>query len=330
MNERCILSIKELEVEFKTFSGIVKAVNIEELEILQGEFLGLVGETGCGKTVTSLAVCGLISGKGKISAGEIFFNGEDLLTKSPAQAREIRGREIAMIFQDPTSSLNPVFTVGDMITRIIQKHRGVSRKEAANLAVEAFNMVRLPTPESILCQYPHQLSGGMCQRVMIAMALACGPKLLIADEPTTALDVTIAAQILELLNEIRSKIDLSLLLITHNLGVVAQVCDRVAVMYAGNVVEIASTRELFKKPLHPYTAGLLRAVPAPQTKGRKLAVIEGMVPNLLNPPPGCRFHPRCPHARDICKTKVPLMEKYENGRRAACHLIPELRKVNSA
>lgn len=330
MSESSILSITGLEVEFKTFSGIVKAVNIEELEILQGEFLGLVGETGCGKTVTSLAVCGLIAGKGRISAGKICFNGEDLLTKSPTQARDIRGREIAMIFQDPTSSLNPVFTVGDMITRIIQKHRGVSRKEAASLAVEAFNMVRLPTPESILHQYPHQLSGGMCQRVMIAMALACGPKLLIADEPTTALDVTIAAQILELLNEIRSKIDLSLLLITHNLGVVAQVCDRVAVMYAGNVVEIAPTRELFKKPLHPYTEGLLKAVPAPKTRGRKLTVIKGMVPNLLNPPPGCRFHPRCPHAHEICKTEVPFIEKYENGRRVACHLVPELRKVNKA
>lgn len=330
MSENNILSIKGLQVEFKTYSGIVKAVNIEELDMIQGEFLGLVGETGCGKTVTSLAICGLISGKGRISAGEICFNGEDLLKKTPAQARKIRGKEIAMIFQDPVSSLNPVFTVGDMITRIIRKNKSVGKNEAVRLAVEAFQMVQLPSPEQILHQYPHQLSGGMCQRVMIAMALACGPKLLIADEPTTALDVTIAAQILELLKDIRSRLELSLLLITHNLGVVAQVCDRVAVMYAGNVVEIASTRELFKEPLHPYTSGLLKAVPAPHTKGQKLAVIEGTVPNLLNPPTGCRFHPRCPHTREICITTVPLMEGYEMGRRVACHLVPELRRMNSA
>ena len=330
MGDESLLSIKGLQVEFKTFDGIVKAVSIEELTLGHNEFLGLVGETGCGKTVTSLAVCGLISGKGRISSGEIIFAGEDLLKKSPAQARKTRGKDIAMIFQDPISSLNPVFTVGDMITRIIRKHTGISRKEAQRRAVEAFRVVKLPTPEQVLRQFPHQLSGGMCQRVMIAMALACEPKLLIADEPTTALDVTIAAQILELLKNIRSKMDLSLLLITHNLGVVAQVCDRVAVMYAGNVVEVAPTRIFFKQPLHPYARGLLKAVPSPQTRGKKLAMVKGAVPSLLNPPQGCRFHPRCPQVQDICRKKVPLLEDYGQGRRVACHFAHELREVGTS
>ena len=330
MGDESLLSIKGLQVEFKTFDGIVKAVSIEELTLGHNEFLGLVGETGCGKTVTSLAVCGLISGKGRISSGEIIFAGEDLLKKSPAQARKTRGKDIAMIFQDPISSLNPVFTVGDMITRIIRKHTGISRKEAQRRAVEAFRVVKLPTPEQVLRQFPHQLSGGMCQRVMIAMALACEPKLLIADEPTTALDVTIAAQILELLKNIRSKMDLSLLLITHNLGVVAQVCDRVAVMYAGNVVEVAPTRIFFKQPLHPYARGLLKAVPSPQTRGKKLAMVKGAVPSLLNPPQGCRFHPRCPQVQEICRKKVPLLEDYGQGRRVACHFAHELREVGTS
>jgi len=321
-----ILNIRGLQVEFNTYIGTVKAVNIEELNMTKGEFLGLVGETGCGKTVTSMAICGLITGKGRIKAGEIYFDGKDLLKITTEQADQIRGKKIAMIFQDPTSSLNPVFTVGDMITRIIRKHKKVNRKEATRLAVEAFRRVNLPTPEQVLNQYPHQLSGGMCQRVMIAMALSCDPKLLIADEPTTALDVTIAAQILDLIKSIRKEMDLSLLLITHNLGVVAQVCDRVAVMYAGNVVEVAPTSEIFKEPLHPYAHGLLKSVPKPGSKGKKLAMIEGMVPSLLNPPNGCRFHPRCPHAREICKTDVPPINSYGNRRFAACHLIPELKK----
>lgn len=318
-----MLKIRGLRVEFLTYGGVVRAVDIEELSINNGEFLGLVGETGCGKTVTSLAVCGLVSGKGRVAGGEILLDGEDLLKKPASEMRKIRGKKIAMIFQDPISSLNPVFTVGDMVTRIIQKHSSLDKEQALLKAVEALRVVRLPEPERILRQFPHELSGGMCQRVMIAMALSCEPRLLIADEPTTALDVTIAAQILDLLRDLREQVDMSVLMITHNLGVVAEICDRVAVMYAGHVVEVSPTAPLFENAFHPYTHGLMRAVPGSHTRGRRLNVIEGTVPNLADPPPGCRFHPRCPRAVAVCAERTPILTHVGDEHYVACHLASQ-------
>jgi len=321
MTREALLEIRDLKVEFQTYAGVVKAVDIQSLAIRPGEFLGLVGETGCGKTVTSLAICGLITGpKGRIVSGEILFKGEDLLEKTPREMNEVRGKRIAMVFQDPMSSLNPTFTVGDMITRIIQRHQGVTRKEAFARAARVFETVRLPEPEETLRRFPHELSGGMRQRVMIAMALSCSPDLLIADEPTTALDVTIQAQILALLGDLKEEIDASVLLITHNLGVVAQTCDRVAVMYAGNVVEVAPTQDIFARALHPYTRGLLKALPRPGTRGKRLAVIEGVVPNLVDPPPGCRFEPRCPQGQAVCTGGSPALVTVGHDHQVACHM----------
>lgn len=300
-----LLEVKGLKTYFATKRGEVRSVDDVSFTVERGETLSLVGESGCGKSVTALSIMRLVSSPGRIVGGEILFEGRDLLKLTDEQMRAIRGDDIAMIFQDPMTSLNPVFTVGEQIAEAIRLHRKVSKREAWNQAIEGMRDVAIPSPETRANNYPHEMSGGMRQRVMIAMALACDPKLLIADEPTTALDVTIQAQILDLLKELREKRNLALLLITHDLGVVAETSDRVAVMYAGKIVEEASARELFHRPRHPYTEGLLRAVPRldEQREGRmlRLQTIEGVVPNPLDLPSGCRFAPRCEHAETQCR-----------------------------
>ncbi|MFN7930967.1 MAG: ABC transporter ATP-binding protein [Blastocatellia bacterium] len=305
-----LLEVKNLRTYFATGRGEVRSVDDVSFTVESGETLCVVGESGCGKSVTALSIMRLVAAPGYIAGGEISFKGRDLLKLSEAEMRKIRGDDIAMIFQDPMTSLNPVYTVGEQIAEAIRLHRGVSKKEAWNQAIEGMRDVAIPAPEARAKSYPHEMSGGMRQRVMIAMALACDPELLIADEPTTALDVTIQAQILRELAELRERRKLGLLLITHDLGVVAETADRVAVMYAGKIVEEASVRELFARPRHPYTEGLLRAVPQLGAKGQqtRLRTIEGVVPNPLELPPGCRFAPRCPHAQEKCRVgEIPLV-----------------------
>jgi oligopeptide/dipeptide ABC transporter ATP-binding protein len=308
-----LLEVKNLKTQFPTRAGLVRAVNDVSFYVDRGELLGLVGESGCGKSITALSVMRLIAPPGKIVSGEIYFDGKNLLKLSDAEMRAIRGDDIAMIFQDPMTSLNPVFSVGEQIAEALRLHRKLSRKAATEAAVEAMKEVAIPDPSRRLNDYPHQLSGGMRQRVMIAMALACNPKLLIADEPTTALDVTIQAQILELLNELRRTRELAVLLITHDLGVVAEVADRVAVMYTGRIVEESPVDELFARPKHPYTEGLLRSVPKLTAHGvvgdERLATIEGTVPSPTDLPPGCHFAPRCPYRMPRCtEQEVPLYD----------------------
>jgi oligopeptide/dipeptide ABC transporter ATP-binding protein len=304
-----LLEVKNLQTHFATRAGVVRAVDGVSFRLERGELLGLVGESGCGKSVTAMSLMRLVSPPGKIVGGEVLFEGEDLLRLSESKMRAIRGDDIAMIFQDPMTSLNPVFKVGEQIAEALRLHRGMNRAQARAAAVAAMREVSIPDPERRADDYPHQLSGGMRQRVMIAMALACDPKLLIADEPTTALDVTIQAQILELLNELRRTRELAVLLITHDLGVVAEVADRVAVMYTGRIVEQSPVRELFARPKHPYTEGLLRSVPKLTTaevgKVERLQSIEGVVPRLTQLPTGCHFAPRCPHRMPRC-TEEPL------------------------
>ncbi|GIU82799.1 MAG: ABC transporter ATP-binding protein [Acidobacteria bacterium] len=318
-----LLDVKNLRTYFFTGNGVIRAVDDVSFCIREGELLGLVGESGCGKSVTALSVMRLIPPPGKIVSGEIVFKGENLADVSEERMREIRGNSIAMIFQDPMTSLNPVYTVGEQIAEVLRLHRKMSRKEAWEAAVEAMREVAIPDPARRAKDYPHQLSGGMRQRVMIAMALACDPDLLIADEPTTALDVTIQAQILELLEKLRRERKLAVLLITHDLGVVAEVADRVCVMYTGKIVEEASTVEIFENPRHPYTQGLLRSVPRLSSEANKridrLMAIEGMVPNLLNLPPGCHFAPRCEFKREICE-KSEILLKQVNDAKVRCVL----------
>jgi oligopeptide/dipeptide ABC transporter ATP-binding protein len=308
-----LLEVRNLKTWFATTRGEVRSVDDISFTIDQGETLSLVGESGCGKSVTALSIMRLVSPPGRIVGGEAIFEGRDLIKLSEDEMRAIRGDDIAMIFQDPMTSLNPVYTVGEQIAEAIRLHRKVSKREAWNQAIEGMRDVTIPAPEVRAKSYPHEMSGGMRQRVMIAMALACDPKLLIADEPTTALDVTIQAQILDLLTELREIRHLALLLITHDLGVVAETSDRVAVMYAGKIVEEAPVRELFAKPRHPYTEGLLRSLPRldeiREEKRRRLQTIEGVVPNPLELPPGCRFAPRCEHALEKCREgETPLIE----------------------
>ncbi len=299
-----LLEVKELRTHFPTRAGLVRSVDDVSFSIAEGELVGLVGESGCGKSITALSVMGLISPPGKIVGGSIKFRGEELTTASRERMREIRGDDIAMIFQDPMTSLNPVYTVGEQIAEAIRLHRKLDKKAAWNAAVDAMREVSIPSPERRASDYPHQLSGGMRQRVMIAMALACDPELLIADEPTTALDVTIQAQILELINELRTSRKLAVLLITHDLGVVAEVADRVCVMYTGRIVEGSGVDELFERPKHPYTRGLLRSVPklteVGAAKAERLATIEGTVPNPTQLPDGCHFAPRCEFRMEKC------------------------------
>jgi len=301
-----LLEISDLHTYFFLEDGPAKAVEGAGFKIAQGKTLGLVGESGCGKSATALSIMRLIpSPPGKIVRGKVVFAGRDLLTLPEHQMRSVRGRDIAMIFQEPMTSLNPVFTVGSQIVEAILNHEQVPKKEAWDRAVTMLRRVHIPSPEDRVTDYPHQLSGGMRQRVMIAMALACSPKLLIADEPTTALDVTIQAQIMDLFEEITEGTDMSVLLVTHNLGVVAQAADEVSVMYAGHIVEEAATTELFESPLHPYTRGLLQSVPETTGGGARLHVISGSVPDPAQKPAGCPFNPRCPLATEVCREKMP-------------------------
>lgn len=316
-----LLKVKGLKTYFYTYEGVVKALEGINLDINKGESLGLVGETGCGKSVTALSIMRLIQWPpGKIIDGEITLDGKDLLKISEEEMRKIRGSDISMIFQEPMSSLNPVFTIGSQIAEAITLHQEVNKKEAEKRSLDMLDLVGMPDAEKVLKQYPHELSGGMQQRAMIAMALSCKPSLLIADEPTTALDVTVQAQILDLIQKVNKEIDSSMLLITHDLGVVAQVCDRVAVMYAGYIVEVGTVKQIFKNPYHPYTKGLMYAIPKIHVETKRLEVIKGVVPNLITPPSGCRFHPRCDHAMDVCKKKVPPTVKVEEGHYVACFL----------
>lgn len=319
-----LLEIDELRTHFPTRAGLVRAVDGVSFSIEEGELLGLVGESGCGKSITAMSVLRLIYPPGKIAGGSIKFKGEELTTASEDRMRSIRGDDIAMIFQDPMTSLNPVYTVGEQIAEAIRLHRHLDKKAAAAAAVEAMREVAIPAPEQRAGDYPHQLSGGMRQRIMIAMALACDPDLLIADEPTTALDVTIQAQILELLNELREKRKLSILLITHDLGVVAEVADRVCVMYTGKIVEESGVTEMFAKPKHPYTQGLLRSVPKVSFSGagtiERLETIEGTVPSPTDLPPGCHFAPRCRFRMERCtKGEIPFFTT-DGGSKVRCVL----------
>ncbi len=308
-----LLEVKNLQTHFPTRGGLVKAVNDVSFHIDAGELVGLVGESGCGKSITALSLMRLVAPPGKIVGGSILFKDEDLLKASDDRMREIRGDDVSMIFQDPMTSLNPVFTVGEQIAEALRLHRKLNKKAAWSQAIEAMKEVSIPDPARRANDYPHQLSGGMRQRVMIAMALACDPELLIADEPTTALDVTIQAQILELLNELRQTRKLAVLLITHDLGVVAEVADRVCVMYTGKIVEQSPVAELFAKPKHPYTQGLLRSVPKlrgiGEAKEIRLSTIEGTVPSPTNLPSGCHFAPRCEFVMETCTVgAIPLYE----------------------
>ena len=323
-----LLDVRHLRTAFATSRGEVRAVDDVSFRIAEGETLCLVGESGCGKSVTALSILQLVSPPGRITGGEILFEGNDLLKLRPGELRHIRGNDIAMIFQDPMTSLNPVFTVGEQIAEAVRLHRKASRREAWNAAIEGMRSVAIPAPELRARNYPHELSGGMRQRVMIAMALACDPKLLIADEPTTALDVTIQAQILELLVGLRRERNLGLLLITHDLGVVAETADRVAVMYAGQIVEEAPVNELFSNPKHPYTEGLLRAVPRMHEVGangnKRLETIEGVVPNPLDWPSGCRFAPRCDHRLSECESGPVALEILGSGHNSRCRRVHEI------
>jgi peptide/nickel transport system ATP-binding protein len=309
-----ILEVKNLCTSFFTEEGEVKAVNGVSFSVPSGRTLGIVGESGSGKSITSLSILRLIQSPGKIKSGEILFDGKDLLQLSEKDMRKIRGNEISMIFQEPMTSLNPVFTIGEQISEVYQIHRNLSKREAKEKSIEMLKLVGIPSPEKRIDQYPHELSGGMRQRVMIAMALACNPKLLIADEPTTALDVTIQAQILRLIKELQEKLHMSVIFITHDLGVVAETCDYVAVMYCGKVVEFADVKTLFKNPQHPYTVGLLNSLPRHDIDQEELIAIKGNVPSPFEMPNGCAFAPRCPHASAICHTKEPeLVAHLENN-----------------
>jgi peptide/nickel transport system ATP-binding protein len=317
-----LLKIRNLHTYFFSDEGVAKAVDGVDLEVEEGGTLGVVGESGCGKSVTALSIMRLIPDPpGKVVEGKILFNGADLLALPDAEMRKIRGRSISMIFQEPMTSLNPVFQIGDQVAEVLRLHEGLSRRDAWDRAVEMLKMVGIPAPERRVREYPHQLSGGMRQRAMIAMALACNPRLMIADEPTTALDVTIQAQILELMNGLQQERGMSIILITHNLGVIAETARRVAVMYAGRIVEYTDVRSIFRSPKHPYTQGLLQSVPRMGTEIRreKLDAIPGLVPSLLELPPGCKFSNRCKYVFEKCPLEPPLIEAAP-GQRVRCWL----------
>jgi oligopeptide transport system ATP-binding protein len=320
-----LLSVEDLRVEFWTQRGTVYAVNGVSFDVAAGETLGIVGESGCGKSVTSLAILGILPRAGRVTNGHALFEGRDLLGRSDSDLRKIRGREIAMIFQDPMTSLNPVLTIGRQIRETLETHFGSSRKEAQARAVELLEQVGIPEARRRTGDYPHQFSGGMRQRAMIAMALACEPKLLIADEPTTALDVTIQAQILDLLRGLVAERDTALIVITHDLGVVAGMCDRVNVMYGGMVVETGDAEDVFRSPRHPYTLGLLQSVPRLDTpRGRKLHPIEGAPRDMLRPPAACPFAPRCAYEVDQSRQEVPALREIARGHKVACfNPVPE-------
>ena len=316
---KVVLRIEDLHSWFYTFKGIVKAVDGVSFQLHEKEVLGLVGESGCGKSVTGLSILNLVPEPGKIVKGNIFLNGDNLLEKTEREMMRIRGEEISMIFQNPLASLNPVFSVGDQLCYIIRLHHKCGKKAAEQLARQMLYKVRLPDIRKILKKYPHEMSGGMLQRVMIAMALSCMPRVLIADEPTTALDVTIQAQILNLMNELKVEFNTGILLITHDLGVVAESCNSVATMYAGKIVEKGTVEDIFNDPLHPYTSALMGSRPQKGSRGALLETIEGSVPNLLDPSPGCGFHPRCRYTMDQCREKSPHLIEKKEGHFVACY-----------
>jgi peptide/nickel transport system ATP-binding protein len=321
-----LLEIRGLKTQFATDNGMVRAVDGVDITIGRGETVGVVGESGCGKTVTAMSVLKLIAmPPGRIVEGQILWQGRDLVPLENDDLDDIRTKQIAMVFQEPMTSLNPVYTVGEQIAEGLRRHEKLSRRDATDKTVEMLRLVQIPNPEKRVHDYPHQFSGGMRQRVMIAMALSCSPQLLIADEPTTALDVTIQAQILELLSDMKSRFGMAVMLITHAMGVVAETAQRVVVMYAGRVIEEAPVDELFANPRHPYTQGLIRSIPridrAATTK-KRLEAIPGVVPNLINPPPGCRFAPRCRYAMPACRVEVPPLRNVGGGHKVACILEP--------
>jgi peptide/nickel transport system ATP-binding protein len=316
-----LLAVEGLQTHFPTSLGVVRAVDGVGFTLERGEVLGLVGESGCGKSVTSLSIMRLVPAPGRIVAGRVVLEGEDLLAKDAEAMRRVRGARIAMVFQEPMTSLNPVFSIGDQIAAAVLAHAGGSRRAAWAQGVAMLDLVQIPSPGQRARDFPHQLSGGLRQRAMIALALAAGPALLIADEPTTALDVTIQAQILDLLRRLQAERGMAVLLITHDLGVVAELCHRVAVIYAGRIVEIAPVRSLFARPLHPYTRGLLQCLPHPSRFGRPLSTIEGVPPDLRRLDGGCRFAPRCVHAIPSCRTAEPPLEEREPGHFVACPVL---------
>ncbi|MDT7727622.1 MAG: peptide/nickel transport system ATP-binding protein [Actinomycetota bacterium] len=314
-----LLEVRDLQTHFKTRAGVVRAVDGVSFDVPAGASVGIVGESGSGKSVTSLSIMRLISSPGFIAGGQILFQGRDIAGLSERDFRPIRGRDLALVFQDPMSALNPVYPVGKQVAEALRAHQKLSRRAALERAVELFSMVGIPAPERRVHEYPHKLSGGMRQRVTIAMALANEPSLLILDEPTTALDATIQAQILDLIRDLRRRVNTAVLLISHDIGVVAEICEEVVVMYGGRVMERGSVEQVTKNPRHPYTIGLLNSIPSPEMKGRKLSTIGGTVPNPLRMPPGCPFQPRCPKAMDICSTK-PELSDAGDGRQIACWL----------
>ena len=325
-NRKLLLEVKDLKTYFLTENGIVKAVDGVDFEVYQGETLGIVGESGCGKSVTAFSILRLLDYPGKTVGGEILFKGENLLRKSDAEMREIRGKEIAIIFQEPMTALNPVLTIGFQIAEALMMHFEISKKEAIKKSVELLKKVGIPIPEQRVNEYPHQLSGGMRQRAMIAMAMSCDPILLIADEPTTALDVTIQAQILDLMMALLREFNGSLIMITHDLGVIAEIADRIAIMYAGKVVEYSDKKTIFHNPLHPYTLGLLTSIPRLDVEMKRLNVIPGIVPNPLHFPSGCKFNPRCQFATDRCKKEEPSLIKIEEGHLVRCWNVDKVVK----
>ncbi|MFE3199000.1 ABC transporter ATP-binding protein [Embleya sp. NPDC059237] len=315
-----LLEVDNLHVEFRTRDGVAKAINGVSYDVSAGETLAVLGESGSGKSVTAQTIMGILDmPPGHITGGEIRFHGKDMLKMSKEERRKIRGQKISMIFQDALSALNPVYSVGFQLAEMFTVHRGMSRKDAKLKAIDLMDQVRIPAAKDRVNDYPHQFSGGMRQRIMIAMALALDPELIIADEPTTALDVTVQAQVMDLLAELQRERNMGLILITHDLGVVADVADKIAVMYAGRIVEQAPVRELYRQPTHPYTKGLLESIPRLDHKGRELYAIKGLPPNLMRIPSGCAFNPRCPYAQDICRSDVPPLHEISAGRGSACH-----------
>lgn len=315
---RDILEVSDLQTYFYTYEGVVEALSGVNLSVGKGEVVGVAGETGCGKTVTMLSIMRLIRPPGKIVGGSIIFKGEDLLKKSEEEMRKIRGGKIAMIFQEPMTSLNPVFTIGEQISSVIRLHRGLKKNEAKKEAAETLRKVRIPSPDEALHRYPHELSGGMRQRAMIAMAISCKPELIIADEPTSFLDVSVQAQVLHEIKELQKNLGVSMILISHDLGILSQTCDRIVIMYAGHISEEADVLEIIENPRHPYVFGLLNCIPQLEKTPKRLHTIKGLVPRLINPPPGCRFHLRCPYATDICKNKFPPKTEVSKGHSIYC------------
>jgi len=330
MSRSSLLSVNNLRTYFFTTEGVVKAIDGVNLDINQRETLGLVGESGCGKSTLVFSIMRLLRRPGEIVGGEIWFEGEDLLRKSEEEMRKIRGGKISIISQNPMSSMNPVFIVGSQIAEAIKLHQNVQKHQIKEKVVEILHKVGIPDPSKRMKDYPHEYSGGMCQRAMIAMALSCNPKLLIADEPTTNLDVTIQAQILELMKTLRKDFGASILLIGHDLGVISELCDKVAVMYAGKIVEYSDLTTIFEKPKHPYTQALLESIPRLDVETERLHIIPGTVPRLIDPPSGCRFHPRCEYAKATCSKQEPGLTEIGQGHTVACFLYTSEGRTKSA